>query len=166
MTGVQTCALPIYRLYEAFGWEVPVYVHCPLITDENHKKLSKRCGHSSYEDLIEQGYVSEAVVNYVALLGWCPTDNREIFSLEELVEAFDYHHMSKSPAVFDTVKLKWMNGEYLKAMDFDKFYALAEPYLKEAVTKDYDLKKIATLVKTRIEILPEIKEQVDRKSVV
>ena len=88
-------------------------------------------------------------------------DNREIFSLEELVEAFDYHHMSKSPAVFDTVKLKWMNGEYLKAMDFDKFYALAEPYLKEAVTKDYDLKKIATLVKTRIEILPEIKEQVD-----
>ena len=149
------------RIYEAFGWEVPVYVHCPLITDENHKKLSKRCGHSSYEDLIEQGYVSEAVVNYVALLGWCPTDNREIFSLEELVEAFDYHHMSKSPAVFDTVKLKWMNGEYLKAMDFDKFYALAEPYLKEAVTKDYDLKKIATLVKTRIEILPEIKEQVD-----
>ena len=149
------------RLYEAFGWKVPVYVHCPLITDENHKKLSKRCGHSSYEDLIEQGYVSEAVVNYVALLGWCPTDNREIFSLEELVEAFDYHHMSKSPAVFDTVKLKWMNGEYLKAMDFDKFYALAEPYLKEAVTKDYDLKKIATLVKTRIEILPEIKEQVD-----
>ena len=149
------------RLYEAFGWEVPVYVHCPLITDENHKILSKRCGHSSYEDLIEQGYVSEAVVNYVALLGWCPTDNREIFSLEELVEAFDYHHMSKSPAVFDTVKLKWMNGEYLKAMDFDKFYALAEPYLKEAVTKDYDLKKIATLVKTRIEILPEIKEQVD-----
>ena len=149
------------RLYEAFGWEVPVYVHCPLITDENHKKLSKRCGHSSYEDLIDQGYVSEAVVNYVALLGWCPTDNREIFSLEELVEAFDYRHMSKSPAVFDTVKLKWMNGEYLKAMDFDKFYALAEPYLKEAVTKDYDLKKIAALVKTRIEILPEIKEQVD-----
>ena len=149
------------RLYEAFGWEVPVYVHCPLITDENHKKLSKRCGHSSYEDLIEQGYVSEAVVNYVALLGWCPTDNREIFSLEELVEAFDYHHMSKSPAVFDTVKLKWMNGEYLKAMDFDKFYALAEPYLKEAVTKDYDLKKIATLVKTRIEIFPDIKEKID-----
>ena len=149
------------RIYEAFGWEIPTYVHCPLITDETHQKLSKRCGHSSYEDLIEQGYVSEAVVNYVALLGWCPTDNREIFSLEELVEAFDYHHMSKSPAVFDTVKLKWMNGEYLKAMDFDKFYALAEPYLKEAVTKDYDLKKIATLVKTRIEILPEIKEQVD-----
>ena len=149
------------RLYEAFGWEIPVYVHCPLITDENHKKLSKRCGHASYEDLIEQGFVSEAVVNYVALLGWCPTDNREIFSLEELVEAFDYTHMSKSPAVFDTVKLKWMNGEYLKAMDFDRFYEMARPYIEEVVTRDCDRKKIAALVKTRIEILPDIREQID-----
>ena len=149
------------RIYEAFGWDIPVYVHCPLITDETHQKLSKRCGHSSYEDLIEQGFVSEAVVNYVALLGWCPSDNREIFSLEELVEAFDYHHMNKSPAVFDVVKLKWMNGEYLKAMDFDKFFELAKPYISETVTKDYDPKKIAALVKTRIEILPDIKEQID-----
>ena len=149
------------RLYEAFGWEVPVYVHCPLITDEEHKKLSKRSGHSSFEDLLEQGFVSEAIVNYVALLGWCPTDNREIFNLEELVEAFDYRHMSKSPAVFDIVKLKWMNGEYLKAMDFDRFYELAEPYIREVVTKEFDLKKIAALVKTRIEILPDIKEQID-----
>ncbi len=149
------------RLYEAFGWEVPVYVHCPLITDETHKKLSKRCGHSSYEDLIEQGFISEAVVNFVALLGWCPTDNREIFTLEELVEAFDYRHMSKSPAVFDTVKLKWMNSEYLKAMDFDKFYELAEPYIKEVITKDLDLKKIAALIKTRIEVLTDIKDQID-----
>ena len=149
------------RLYEAFGWEIPVYVHCPLITDENHKKLSKRCGHSSYEDLLDQGFVSEAIVNYVALLGWCPQDNREIFSLPELVEAFDYHHMSKSPAVFDINKLKWMNGEYLKAMDFDKFYELAEPYIKKVITKDYDLKKIASLIKSRIEILPDIKDQID-----
>ena len=149
------------RLYEAFGWEVPVYVHCPLITDENHKKLSKRCGHSSYEDLLDQGFVSEAIVNYVALLGWCPQDNREIFSLPELVEAFDYHHMSKSPAVFDINKLKWMNGEYLKAMDFDKFYELTEPYIKKVITKDYDLKKIASLIKSRIEILPDIKDQID-----
>ena len=149
------------RLYEAFGWEVPVYVHCPLITDENHKKLSKRCGHSSYEDLLDQGFVSEAIVNYVALLGWCPQDNREIFSLSELVEAFDYHHMSKSPAVFDINKLKWMNGEYLKAMDFDKFYELAEPYIRKVITKDYDLKKIASLIKSRIEILPDIKDQID-----
>lgn len=149
------------RLYEAFGWEIPTYVHCPLITDENHKKLSKRSGHSSYEDLLDQGFVSEAIVNYVALLGWCPADNREIFSLEELVEAFDYKHMSKSPAVFDVVKLRWMNSEYLKAMDFEKFYELARPYLEEAITKEYDLRKIASLVKTRIEVLPDIKDQID-----
>ena len=149
------------RLYEAFGWEPPVYVHCPLITDENHKKLSKRCGHSSYEDLIDQGFLSEAVVNYVALLGWSAPDNREIFSLEELVEAFDYRHMSKSPAVFDIVKLKWMNGEYLKKMDGDAFYEMALPYIKEVVTKDYDLRKIADMVKTRIEIFPDIKEHID-----
>ena len=149
------------RLYEAFGWDIPVYVHCPLITDENHKKLSKRSGHSSYEDLIDQGFVSEAVVNFVALLGWSPTDNREIFSLEELVKAFDYHHISKSPAVFDPVKLRWMNGEYLKAMDFDKFYEMAHPYIQKVITKDYDLKKIAALIKSRIEIFPDIEEQID-----
>ena len=149
------------HLYEAFGWDIPTYVHCPLITDENHKKLSKRCGHSSYEDLIEQGYLTEAVVNYVALLGWSPSDNREIFSLEELVKAFDYHHMSKSPAVFDTVKLKWMNSEYIKAMDFDAFFEKAEPYIKEVVTKDYDLRKIAALVQSRIEVFPDIKEHID-----
>ena len=149
------------RLYKAFGWEEPKYIHCPLITNEEHQKLSKRSGHSSYEDLLDQGFVSEAIVNYVALLGWCPQDNREIFSLPELVEAFDYHHMSKSPAVFDINKLKWMNGEYLKAMDFDKFYELAEPYIKKVITKDYDLKKIASLIKSRIEILPDIKDQID-----
>ena len=149
------------RLYEAFGWDVPVYVHCPLITDENHKKLSKRCGHSSYEDLIDQGFVTEAVVNFVALLGWSPAGTREIFSLEELIKEFDYRHLNKAPAVFDYVKLRWMNGEYLKAMDFEKFFTMAEPYLKEAVTKDYDLRKIANLVKTRIEVFPDIKEQVD-----
>ena len=149
------------RIYEAFGWEVPVYVHCPLITDENHKKLSKRCGHSSYEDLLDQGFVSEAIVNYVALLGWCPEGTQEIFSLDELVKIFDYHHMSKSPAVFDMTKLKWMNGEYLKAMDADRFYEMAKPYIEEVITKDYDLKKIAALVKTRIEIFPDIKDQID-----
>lgn len=149
------------RLYDAFGWKVPEYVHCPLITDENHQKLSKRCGHSSYEDLIDQGFLSEAIVNFVALLGWSPDDNNEMFTLDELVSKFDYHHLSKSPAVFDYTKLKWMNGEYLKAMDFDRFYAMAEPYLKEVITKDYDLKKIAAMVKTRIEIFPDIKEHID-----
>ena len=112
------------RLYNAFGWEVPVYVHCPLITDENHKKLSKRSGHSSYEDLLEQGFLSEAIINYVALLGWCPPENREIYSLDELVKVFDYHHMSKSPAVFD-------------------------------------INKIAAMVKTRIEIFPDIMPLID-----
>lgn len=149
------------RLYEAFGWEIPTYVHCPLITDEEHKKLSKRCGHSSYEDLLEQGFVSEAIVNFVALLGWSPEDNVEIMSLQELIEKFDFTKMSKSPAVFDFTKLKWMNGEYLKAMDFDKFYEMAEPYIKEVITKPYDLKKIAAMVKTRIEIFPDIKEHID-----
>lgn len=150
------------RLYDAFGWEVPVYIHCPLITDEEHHKLSKRCGHSSYEDLIEQGFLTEAVVNFVSLLGWSPSDsNKEIFSLAELVEAFDYHHMSKSPAVFDYTKLKWMNGEYIKAMDDQKFYDRAEYYLKKAVTKDLDLHKIASMVKTRIETFPDIPELID-----
>ena len=149
------------RLYKAFGWEEPKYIHCPLITNEEHQKLSKRSGHSSYEDLIEQGFVPEAVVNFVALLGWSSPDNREIFSLEELVEAFDYKHISKSPAVFDMVKLKWMNGEYIKKLDFDKFYEMALPYIKEVVTKDYDLKKIARMVQTRIEIFPDIKEHID-----
>ncbi|MDY3918520.1 MAG: glutamate--tRNA ligase [Candidatus Limivivens sp.] len=149
------------RLYAAFGWEVPTYVHCPLITDENHKKLSKRCGHSSYEDLIDQGFVTEAVVNYVALLGWCPEENREIFSLPELVEAFDYHHISKSPAVFDIGKLKWMNGEYIKAMDFEKFYERALPYIQETIHRDLDFRKIAEMVKTRIEVFPDIPALID-----
>ena len=149
------------RLYEAFGWEVPVYIHCPLITDENHQKLSKRCGHSSFEDLVEQGFLTEAIVNFVALLGWSPADNQEIMSLDELVAKFDYHHMSKSPAVFDYTKLKWMNGEYIKKMDFDAFYEKALPYIKEVITKDYDLKKIAKMVQTRIEIFPDIREHID-----
>ena len=149
------------RLYEAFGWEVPVYIHCPLITDESHQKLSKRSGHSSFEDLLEQGFLTETIVNFVALLGWCPEDNREIFSLPELVEAFNYHNMSKSPAVLDMTKLKWMNGEYLKAMDEDRFYEMAEPYIKEVIKKDLDIKKIASMIKTRIEVFPDIKDQID-----
>ena len=150
------------RLYEAFGWDIPTYIHCPLITDEDHKKLSKRSGHSSYEDLIEQGFLSEAVVNFVALLGWSPeNDNTEIFSLEELVKAFDYHHMTKSPSVFDYTKLKWMNGEYLKAMDEDKFFEMAKPYLEKYISRNVDLKKVSNMVKTRIEIFPDIKDHVD-----
>lgn len=149
------------RLYEAFGWEVPTYIHCPLITDENHNKLSKRSGHSSFEDLLEQGFLTEAIVNFVALLGWCPSDNREIFSLEELIAEFDYRNMSKSPAVLDITKLKWMNSEYIKAMDNDSFYELALPYINEIVPDGMDKRKIASMVKTRIDVLPDIKEQID-----
>ncbi len=149
------------RLYDAFGWEIPVYVHCPTITNEEHKKLSKRSGHSSFEDLIEQGFLTEAVVNFVALLGWSPASNQEFFTLEELVKEFDYHNMSKSPAVFDMTKLRWMNGEYMKKMDFDSFYELAKPYLEEVIKKPLDLKKIAAMVKTRIEVFPDIAPQID-----
>ncbi|MDO4508313.1 MAG: glutamate--tRNA ligase [Lachnospiraceae bacterium] len=149
------------RLYEAFGWEVPVYIHCPLITDEEHKKLSKRCGHSSYEDLIEQGFLKDAVVNFVALLGWSPEDNVEKMSLSELIEKFDYHHISKSPAVFDYTKLKWLNSEYFKAMSDEEFYELALPYIKKVISKDLDFVKIAKMVRTRIEVFTDIKDHID-----
>ena len=149
------------RLYDAFGWKVPVYVHCPTITNEEHKKLSKRSGHSSFEDLLEQGFLTEAIVNFVALLGWSPTDNQEFFTLEELVKAFDYHNMSKSPAVFDMTKLRWMNGEYIKKMDDEKYYEYALPQIRKVITKDLDLKKIADLVKSRIEVFPDIDEKID-----
>ncbi|WP_044956959.1 glutamate--tRNA ligase [Butyrivibrio sp. LC3010] len=149
------------RLYDAFGWEVPKYIHCPLITDEDHHKLSKRSGHSSFEDLIEQGFLPETVVNFVALLGWSPEDNTEIMSLEELVEKFDYRRINKSPAVFDYTKLRWMNGEYLKKMDDEKFFELALPYMKEVIKKDLDLHKISAMIKTRIEIWPDIAEMID-----
>ena len=148
------------RLYDAFGWEVPVYVHCPLITDEEHKKLSKRSGHSSFEDLLEQGFLTEAVVNFVALLGWSPEDNQEIMSLQELVEKFDYRHINKAPAVFDYTKLKWMNGEYIKAMDEEAYLEKALPFVKEAAGDNVDAKKIAMMMKTRIEVFTEIPEKV------
>ena len=148
------------RLYDAYGWEIPKYVHCPLITDENHKKLSKRSGHSSFEDLIDQGFVAEAVVNFVALLGWSPDDNEEIMSLSDLIRKFDYTRISKSPAVFDMGKLRWMNGEYIKAMDFDRFYERALPFIQETIKKPLDLKHIANMVKTRIEIFPDIPDMI------
>lgn len=149
------------RLYEAFGWDVPVYVHCPLITNEEHQKLSKRSGHSSYEDLVEQGFLTETIVNFVALLGWSPGTNEEIFSLEELVKTFDYKNINKSPAVFDMTKFRWMNSEYIKKMSLEAFYSVAESYLKEAVTSDVDLMKVAELVQSRIEVLKDIPNHID-----
>lgn len=149
------------RIYEAFGWEIPKYIHCALITNEKGEKLSKRSGHASYEDLLDAGFVNEAIVNFVALLGWSPEEDREIYSLAELVEAFDYRRINKSPSVFDMTKLSWMNGEYLKAMDEEKFFEMAEPYLKEALGDGFDLKRIAAMVKTRISVFPEIAQMVD-----
>lgn len=149
------------RLYEAFGWDEPVYVHCPLITDEEHHKLSKRSGHSSFEDLVEAGFVKEAVVNFVALLGWSPEGEQEIFTLDELIRIFDYHHINKAPAVFDMKKLRWMNGEYIKKMDDEEYYKIALPYVEQVVKKDMDKKSIAGLMKTRIEVFPDIVPAID-----
>ncbi len=146
------------RLYQAFGWKVPTYVHLPLITDAEHKKLSKRSGHSSFEDLLDQGFLPEAIVNFIALLGWSPESNQEIFPLEELISQFDYHRISKSPAVFDIGKLRWMNGEYLKAMDEAAFRSQALPIIKQTVTRAADFEKIAAMVKTRIELYSDIPE--------
>ncbi len=148
---------PKYNLlYKAFGWEVPTYVHVPLITDENHKKLSKRSGHSSFGDLLEQGFLSEAVVNYVALLGWSPENDQEIMNMEELIRSFNYRKVNKSPAVFDIQKLRWMNGEYIKKMDDGAYLERALPVIREAVPEPYDHEKIAAMVKTRIETFLDI----------
>ena len=149
---------PKYNLlYQAFGWEAPVYVHLPAVMRDAHHKLSKRHGDKSFEDLIKEGYLVEAIVNYIALLGWSPADNTEIFSLKELEERFNIAGLSKSPAIFDIKKLTWMNGEYLKAMEFEQFYALAEPKLKEALgDAPLDGRKIAALLQKRLETLNDI----------
>lgn len=150
------------RLYEAFGWEVPTYVHVPLITDENHKKLSKRSGHSSYEDLIEEGFLKDTIVNFIALLGWSPSDNTEIFSLEELVEAFDYKSINKSPAVFDMKKFAWMNGEYIKKMDESSYLEMAVPEVEKVIKRDdLDKETIALMAQKRIEKFNEIIDLID-----
>lgn len=149
------------RLYDAFGWEPPVFVHLPLITDEEHHKLSKRSGHSSFEDLLELGFLPEAIINFVALLGWSPEGTEEIFSLKELIDSFDYRRVNKSPAVFDMVKLRWMNGEYIKNMDFDAYKKYALPYIDQVIRKDMDKDKILELMKTRIEVFPDIPEKID-----
>ncbi|MBR0104971.1 MAG: glutamate--tRNA ligase [Firmicutes bacterium] len=151
---------PKYNLlYKAFGWDLPTYVHVPAVMRDEHHKLSKRNGDPSFEDLLAEGYVVEALVNYIALLGWAPSDNQEIFSLKELCEKFNVSGLSKSPSIFDKKKLTWMNGEYIKAMDFDKFWALTEDKFKSTITKDnVDIRKVAEMVKTRLETLNQIPE--------
>ena len=149
------------RLYEAFGWEVPIYVHCPPIMKDAHSKLSKRNGDASFEDLLAKGYLKDAIMNYIALLGWNPGTNDELFTLDELVKAFDFKHINKAPAIFDPAKLKWMNSEYIRKLSIEEFHALALPYYKEVITKDINLMKISELLHNRTEVLSEIPEQID-----
>lgn len=144
------------RLYEAFGWKVPIYVHCPPIMKDAHNKLSKRNGDASFEDLLKKGYLKDAVLNYIALLGWNPGGENEIFDLEELVKVFDYKNINKSPAIFDDTKLKWMNGEYIRKMDIHEFTQIAMPYYKSTISRDLDFMKISQLVQPRVELLSEI----------
>ena len=148
------------RLYDAFGWDIPKYIHCPPITDENHHKLSKRHGAASFEDMIALGLLPECILNFVALLGWSPASNEEIFDLQKMIELFDYKRISKSPAVLDMTKLKWMNGKYIEAMDENRYLEMAMPYVDKVITKSIDKKKIALCVKSRIEVFPDIPDKI------
>ena len=154
---------PKYNLlYQGFGWEVPSYVHCSPVMRDAHNKMSKRHGDPSYEDLIAQGYLTDAVINYVALLGWSPRGEQEIFSMDELKEVFEMSGISKSPAIFDIEKLKYFNSEYIRAMSPEKFAEVAEPYIRQAVKNEkYDAAAIAALLQQRTEVLTDIPEKLD-----
>ena len=154
---------PKYNLlYKAFGWEVPEYIHVEHIMKDKQHKLSKRDGDASYEDLMQKGYLKEAVINYIALLGWAPKGENEIFTLEELIKEFDIQGLSKSPAIFDPMKLKAINGKYIKALSPEQFAGYAIPYIKETVKReDVDLMEIASLLQARTELFTDIPESVD-----
>ncbi|MBQ9737357.1 MAG: glutamate--tRNA ligase [Clostridia bacterium] len=154
---------PKYNLlYEAFGWEIPKYIHVSPVMKDANNKLSKRHGDASYEDFIEKGYLKEAIVNYIALLGWAPGDEREKFTMEELEKAFDVKGISKSPAIFDEKKLAWLNGEYIRELTPDKFHEMALPYYDGVITTpSIDLKAVSELLQPRCEKLSDIPEQVD-----
>ena len=152
---------PKYNLlYQGFGWDVPKYVHCSPVMRDAHSKMSKRHGDPSYEDLIAQGYLTPAVVNYVALLGWSPEGEREFFTIRELAEAFDIRRISKSPAIFDREKLTYFNAEYIKAMAPEDFARAAEPWIRQAVKNEaYDPALIAAILQQRTERLTDIPEK-------
>lgn len=153
---------PKYNLlYDAFGWDRPVYVHVPPVMKDEKHKLSKRNGDASYQDLVAKGYLPEAVINYIALLGWAPETEQEIYSLQELIDVFDVARISRSPAIFDIDKLTWMNGVYLRGMDVDTYYETVRPYLEKAVKGPYDLKAISRIIQPRIDVLNQIEESVD-----
>ena len=154
---------PKYNLlYEAFGWEIPIYMHCPPVMKDATHKLSKRNGDASYQDLVAQGYLKEAILNYILLLGWSPKGEKEVFSLPEMIEAFDIHGISKSPAIFDTVKLRFLNGEYIRALTPEQFHDMALPWIRKGVKReDVDTNLIASLLHARCEVLGDIPEQLD-----
>ena len=154
---------PKYNLlYEAFGWEIPIYMHCPPVMKDATHKLSKRNGDASYQDLVAQGYLKEAILNYILLLGWSPKSEKEVFSLPEMIEAFDIHGISKSPAIFDTVKLRFLNGEYIRALTPEQFHDMALPWIRKGVKReDVDTKLNASLLQPRCEVLGDIPEQLD-----
>lgn len=153
---------PKYNLlYDAFGWRKPIYVHCPPVMKDEHHKLSKRNGDASFQDLVAKGYLPQAIINYIALLGWSPETDQEIYTLDELKKAFNVKRINTSGAIFDIEKLKWMNGMYLRNMDIDAYHELVLPYIKEAVKSDYDTKQIAEILHQRVSILGEINEMLD-----
>lgn len=152
---------PKYNLiYDAFGWERPKYMHLPPIMKDATRKLSKRFGDANFEDFIAKGYLPEAVVNYIALLGWCPKDNKEKMSMQEMIDEFDVSGISHSSSIFDEAKMRWLNGEYLKAMSAEDFKKVATPWIEKAIDgRDYDVKELALLMQTRVDILSEIPEK-------
>ncbi|MBQ9152989.1 MAG: glutamate--tRNA ligase [Solobacterium sp.] len=153
---------PKYNLiYEAFGWDIPRYIHCPPVMKDEHSKLSKRNGDASFQDLVAKGYLPEAILNYIALLGWAPETNQEIYTLEELTQAFNVKRINTSGAIFDPVKLTSINGLWLRNMDLDSYYQLVKPYIDQAVKGDFDGKKIAAVVQVRANTLNEIPEMLD-----
>ena len=152
---------PKYNLiYEAFGWDIPRYIHCPPVMKDEHQKLSKRNGDASFQDLVTKGYLPEAILNYIALLGWSPSEDREIYSLQELSKAFDVKHIGTTGAIFDIEKLTWMNGVYLRNLDMDKYYELVKPFIYEVVDNSLDYKLIANAIHDRVNILSEIKDMI------
>ena len=154
---------PKYNLiYQAFDWKIPTYIHCPPVMKDEQHKLSKRNGDASFQDLVAKGYLPEAIINYIALLGWAPESEQEIYSLEELKKAFNVKRINTSGAIFDIEKLTWMNGMYLRKMELEEFYELVLPYINQAVkTESYDKKEIAKILQTRVSVLNEIPEMID-----
>jgi len=151
---------PKYNLlYESFGWEIPEYVHLPLIIKEDGSKFSKRLGDPSFEDLVRVGYLPEAIVNYIVLLGWSPGDDQEYFTLKDLEQVFSIDRINKSSAAFSFDKLTWLNGEHIRALTLEEFHALAQPYFPEELA-NYNTLKISELLQVRTEKLADIPEMV------